>query len=280
MIAEPCDDEERLWAHLKNEVKVLIHRTCTYIVFIDQNDDVDWVTMPSWDALGPKDSVQHLAVLNGGAVIETTPCDSLPATVKLQFKRLIAEAYARSFQHDYAAANGMLVSAREYVRVRSEEVARGWYLEASLATAAIALAVALVVWMLRPWTIALLGTNGLWLVLSMGSGALGALLSVIVRSGKLQVDCAAGRYLHRLEGGSRILAGVATGFLAALAVISGLFLSSFLKGGNLAPAILLASFAGGTTERFASSLIAHIAPAQGDADQRKSDHRKELPHDS
>lgn len=279
MSADPSDDEEQRWAYLRDEVKVLVQETLSYIVFIDGSDDVDWVTAPEWDAAGPGDSARHSAVLNGAAVVETTPCESLPASVKLQFKRLIAEAYARSFEHDYAAADAMLGAARDYVRVRSEEVARGWYLTASLASAAIALTFALIVWLLRPWASVFLGANGVWLVMSGGCGALGALLSVIVRSGKLQVDCAAGIYLHRLEGVSRILAGVSTGFLAALAVMSGLIFSSLLKGGHLAPGILLASFAAGTTERFASSIIARISPEHDAVDHRKPD-RKELPHDS
>jgi hypothetical protein len=279
MMGEPCDDEEQLWADLKPSIAVLVHMTCLYIVFIDIEGDVDWKTKPAWDNAGPKDPVKHFAVLNDCARIETTPCDALSPTVKLHFKRLIAEAYARSFAHEYEAANSMLGSARDYVRVRSEEVARTWYLEASIATTAIALIVALSTWALRFWTSQLIGSSGVWLVLSMGSGALGALLSVIVRSGKLQVDCAAGRYLHRIEGASRVLAGSASGFLTALAVMSGIFLGSFVKSGNLAPVMLLASFVGGTTERFASSIIARVSPKEL-ADERTSDQRKDNEHDS
>jgi hypothetical protein len=262
-------DEEKRWEELVKTAKFLVHVTHDFIVRIDADGDVDWKTGKEWDDVGPTDSAKHSAILNEGAVIETTPCDFLTPAVKLQFKRLIGEAYARTFVHDYAAANAMLLAARNFVRARSEEVARTWYLEASLVTAGVIIGLAFSAWIGRQWTTSWFGVSGLWLVLSFGSGALGALLSVIVRSGRLEVDCAAGRYLHRVEGASRVLAGSASGFLTGLAVMSGLFLASFTKAGNMAPVMLLASFIGGTTERLASSIVARVAPAEKTSGQQR-----------
>jgi hypothetical protein len=95
---------------------------------------------------------------------------------------------------------------------------------------------------------------------------MGALLSVITRSGTLRFDCSAGRSLHHIEAASRICAGVLSGVLIALAVESGLVLGPLLASANRVTILLVAAFAAGTTERFAPSIISKLAPdAPGNA---------------
>lgn len=87
--AKRGDYAER-WSHIKP--KYLIHAAANYIVFIDDDIDVDWESSPQYDETGHKNGAKHNAILNEGALLESTPCHGLGVDTRLQFKRLIGEA--------------------------------------------------------------------------------------------------------------------------------------------------------------------------------------------
>ncbi|KXV03222.1 hypothetical protein CR51_18750 [Caballeronia megalochromosomata] len=103
-----------------------------------------------------------------------------------------------------------------------------------------------------------LGDTGLWVVLSAPAGALGALLSVILRTGKLKVDGTAGERLHRYEAASRIVAGAISGVIVSLAVLSGLILSSVAHGLDIHKIAILVALVAGSGERLVSSIISKM----------------------
>jgi hypothetical protein len=103
-----------------------------------------------------------------------------------------------------------------------------------------------------------LGDGAFWLLLSSVGGAIGALLSVIQRTGKFTFDCSAGRALHCLEATSRIWAGAISGVLAGLAVRSEVILAVLAHGGRAPAIMMLAAFAAGAGERLATSIIAEV----------------------
>ena len=80
------------------------------------------------------------------------------------------------------------------------------------------------IWFYRSKYTSFLGETVFWLVLCLVAGAVGALLSVIARSGKLDFDSSAGRWLHYLEAASRIVMGALSGTAIGLAVKSKFFL--------------------------------------------------------
>lgn len=253
-------DYYELWKHLK--WSILIVSTRNYIVFIDEDGDLDWETTVEYDDTATKDKKydidKHNSITNDAALLEATPCNGFEDQVKLQFRRLIGEAIACSFDHDYVNARKMLLAAAQYFRSRSEETSRYWYLLASFGMAMPFIALGIVIWIWRASFEMWLGTEGMWFILASISGAVGALLSVIVRSGKLKFDSSAGRRLHFLEGSSRIWAGLISGLLVSLAVKSGIILMPLTTGENLHPVMILAALAGGAGERLASSIISKL----------------------
>ena len=245
------------WPHIK-PLKLILS-TKEYIVFIDQEGDVDWETNPDFDEETLKDPLYNLqkqnSILNGEASLEATPTGSFDKPTRLSFKRLLGEAIARSFDYDYEGAEEMLASASQYIRARSEEKSRFWYLSASFLMAAVFLIVGIAFWTFREQVSQVLSPSRTFLALASVAGAMGALLSVIWRSGSLQFDASAGRNLHYLEATSRIWAGALSGFLVASAVKCDLILTAFSRDGNLQGVMMLAAFAAGTSERLAGSII-------------------------
>jgi len=248
------------WAHIQHEY--LVHAAEQYIVFIDKDLDVDWETSREYDAIGHKDRGRHNAILNDAAFLESTPCDGLNRHVQLHFKRLVGEAIARSLDQDYTSAEKMLKAAREYISARSQETSRFWYLSSSSVMTLPFILAGSAFWVWRDVFSRLLGPGTFWLAMSMVAGSLGALLSVIGRSGKLHFDCSAGRRLHYLEGASRIWAGALSGLLVALAVRTELILAPLARGGKMIPAMMIAAFVAGAAERLATSIISTIGGAK------------------
>jgi len=247
------------WTHVK--YKYLVHAAENFIVFIDDEIDVDWETSPAYDAVGYADGHRHNAILNDAALLESTPCGDLRDDVRLHFKRLIGEAIVRSLHHDYVSAASMLKAASTYILARSQEKSRFWYLSASFAVTAPVLLAGTAFWVWRGTLIRALNPGVYWLGLSAVAGSLGALLSVIGRTGKLVFDCSSGKALHYLEGASRICAGALSGVVVGLAVRTGVVLAP-LSGGDRAPAVMmLAAFAAGAGERLAPSIISTIGTA-------------------
>lgn len=259
-MANNTGDYRDQWSHL--DWAALVIATKDYSVFIDSKGDLDWETTRDYDEQIKTDSAfvvaKHNAVLNEAASLEATPCDGLTGEARRHFKRLIGEAIGCSLDHDYKGAQNMLVVAGRYVRARSEEVSRYWYLSASFIAAMPFVFFGLAVWLCRSDVARLFGTEGMWLSLSVAAGAVGALLSVIGRGGKLHFDCSAGRRLHYLEAISRICAGAISALIVALAVESEIVLAAFTRGGNTHIVMILAGLASGAAERLAGSIISKL----------------------
>src|ERR1700675_2074723 len=171
----------------------------------------------------------------------------------------------------------MLSEARAYIRARSEEISRRWYVSASAVMTVIMIVVGLGLCICRTPITAALTANFVWLAIAAVAGSCGALLSVIWRSGQLKFDCSAGKALHYVEGASRIWAGALSGVLVALSVKSEFILAPLTRSGNILPVMMLAAFVAGAGERLATSIIStfestHLAPTKRrDNDQGRGD---------
>src|ERR1700683_1413572 len=126
---EELRDVEKNWPNI--HPKYLIRSSKEFIVWIDNELDIDWQSSDEYDEKGHEDAHEHNLILNKAAALETTPCDALAVGTRIHFKRLIGEAITRSFDHDYPSASEMLEAARAYILARSQETSRFWYLSAA-----------------------------------------------------------------------------------------------------------------------------------------------------
>jgi hypothetical protein len=252
------------WDHIKTSV--LIRSTSDYIVFLDADGDLDWETSIIYDESEEKnpqfDVAKSNSILTDAALLEATPCEGIDAATCRNFRRIIGEALVCSLEFDYTGARKALISARDYIRARSEETSRKWYLSAAFMSAAPAAVFGAFVWVAREHVAVALGSTGLWMTLAFSAGAVGALFSVITRTGTLKFDSSAGKRLHTLEGASRIVAGAISGTLVALAVRSGVILASLARDERqLHVLMMLAALAAGAGERLAASIISKFDSA-------------------
>lgn len=258
-------DYSNIWGHLK-DVGFNILATEDFIVYLDLNGKIEWETTPAYDAReevkAPKRKQAHDALMSRYIVVDAAPVDGLSTTEVQKFRHQIGAAIASSLEGNHKAADSMLTAAEAYFQKRSEETSRNWYLTASFWAALPVVGAGFLLWMLRGQAVDLLGTGAFWLILCGCAGAGGALFSVITRSGKLKFESSAGRPLHKLEATSRIAAGVISGFLAALAVQTGIIFSPLTAGGRLHLTMMLVAVAAGAGERLATSIISKFDSPQ------------------
>jgi len=240
----------------------LIRATRQYKVFIDPDGELDWVTTPELDKerearpLPQRKAANH--IMGRVAIAQASPSDALDAKVRLRFDCLLGEALVCTFESDFDTAEKMVDAAIKFHRERKEEVSRSWYLRAAFRITAVAMGIGLLVWLTRDILAPYIGAPAVQLIQHGAAGTLGALLSVIARSGKLRFDSSSGQALHDLEAGSRICAGAIAAVLAVLAVKSGLILGPLASSANSQYTLLFAAVAAGAAERFGSSIISRF----------------------
>ena len=248
-------DYENEWPGLP--IKYLIIASKEYIVFLDNENDLDWKTSDVFDERirSFEDKKEYFSVKNEIDSAENTPINHLDDKVIIGFKRQLGEALVRAFEGDYDNAIVMVKHAQDYIFKRNIEQSRYMYLVSCGLTTVICIFVAIVFWLFRDKLILNIGNTVFFIILSVLIGSLGALLSVILRMGKTSLDYNASEKLHYLEGSSRVFAGMISAFIVALSIKSGILLPIFAKLESTNIAIVLGGLIAGASERFAPSII-------------------------
>jgi hypothetical protein len=240
----------------------LIRATRYYKVFIDPDGELDWVTTHEFDeekearTVPQRKAANH--ILGRVAIAQAAPRSALDPHVCLRFDCLLGEALVCSFENDFDTAEKMVDAAIKFHRERKEEVSRSWYLRGAFRITAIGLGLGVLAWLARNTLVLYVGASAVELTMYAAAGTLGALLSVIARSGKLRFDSSSGQSLHDLEAGSRICAGAIAAVLAVLAVKSGMILGPLATSTNSQYTLFFAAVAAGAAERFGSSIISRF----------------------
>jgi hypothetical protein len=247
---------DTLWAGMRDKTKLLILENEHFAVIVDNEDRVYWETSDAHEEKGGHTDTQAWNdFLNRSAYVEITPCSHLDESTRLDFKRLIAEATARALDNDFSNAEKMLVEADKFVSKRNQETSRFWYLSASGVVAAFLLIVGAICWLCRFNIIPFTGFIAFFAIISAVAGALGALLSIILRMGKAHLDCSSGQQLHYLEASSRIIAGSISGVVMYLAIKAGVVGEAIFDAPNSLSGQLLLAIIAGASERWMPSII-------------------------
>ncbi|HSS19885.1 MAG TPA: hypothetical protein VLL54_07415 [Pyrinomonadaceae bacterium] len=239
---------------LGKRIKFLIIHKRDFIVYIDDENFVEWATNnqygPYPDGLGE--------VVNRVGHLEALSMTLVPPKHRLPFRRLLGESLARTLT-ERKPKNALLIlkQAEDYMIARSRETARTWYLSAASVVTILITIVVAVLWWRRTGVVNSLGKTGFELVLGAGVGSLGALMSVITRSNQISMDAAAGWKIHYLEASARIFVGVIGAFFIALAIKANLVLGS-VNTVNSLPLLLAICIVAGASERFVPDLIKQI----------------------
>jgi hypothetical protein len=238
-------------------IKHLILGDKKFIVFIDHQNDLDWSTKDEFDNRPQTEAAkkQMNQILNDVAQVESIPCYDINEKIIISFKRQIGESLVRAFEDDFENAKKMIKAAQEFIINRNIEQSRYMYLSSSATTSGIATLIGFLLWLFHSYIIALIGETAFFSLLAFLAGALGALLSVILRMGKTNLDFSASKNLHYMEAASRIIAGMISGLIIALCIKCGVLFSIFSKLQSTHLAMIIGGLIAGCSERLAPSII-------------------------
>lgn len=259
-------DYPERWAH--HDIGFLIRVTERFIVHIDKKGQIDWETTPEYDQelkLLSEEIRAQLSELSGDiSVCEASMVQGYSPEIRHHYLKLLGEARAHIILGEIGPTKKMIRAARKYYRERSEEVSRDWYVSTGIISASLYLVLGIAAWLARVPMLSILGPTGFMTLLAACSGAVGAMFSIIARSGRLTFKATAGLRIHRLEASSRVTIGAISGVVVYLAFTSGLVLGSLAQGEKTRPLLLLASLAAGAIERVATSIISKFdEPSKG-----------------
>jgi hypothetical protein len=254
----------RPWEHI-DDYDTIVSLTAHYIVYVGVKKSLYWQTTDSYDKTfrtnAKFNATKHNLIFTEAAILQAAAKrKEFTSDAVEELLCLNGNALTCVFEVDYEGAQKTLDVAKQFFRERSEEISRSWYILASFVMAFTFIIIGVLVWICRIQFNAWLGTTITWLFLASSAGATGALLSVILRSGKLNFDPSSGRILHYLEGASRIWAGALSGIVVTLAIKSGIFLGT-IASAQTNTFVILAAVAAGASERFATSIISKIESA-------------------
>ena len=249
-------DYEKDWPGLPIKYLIIASKN-KYVVFLDNENDLDWQTSDEFDKreLTFEERIGYNQVKNEIDSAECIPSDNLEEKIVISFKKQLGEALVRAFENDFENANKMVVKAKTFVLKRSIEESRFLFLTSCAVTTFIFMVVFILLWLTKEYSVKVLGTTVFYTTLATLIGALGALLSVILRMGKSNFDFNASKKLHYLEGSSRVVAGIISALLVAICIKTGLILPIFSKIESTNLAMILGGLIAGASERFAPSII-------------------------
>lgn len=236
---------------LNKTIRELIYSCEEFLVYLDEDLRVQWRTCDSFE-----EPPQFHDALNRLAKLEAQSDFMTDERALQSARRQTADALARCF----AGASGEVAialfdNAEKVIAARNRETAWKWYFLAAYTVTGGCMALFAVFWLSRSCLDALVGATGSDVLLGMLCGSLGALLSATVRGNRLVMDANAGRDIHRLEGLSRVGAGIIGALVVALAIKSGMIMGGVHFNGSTFAVMLTLCIAAGMSERLVPSLL-------------------------
>jgi hypothetical protein len=244
--------------HLGKRINTLILKQQTFIVYLDEDDFVEWAYTPEYQL---REGVGD--ILNRVSEAQALPTSHLTTPQLCTFRQLIGEAVARALQGDLSAGHDAVDRAVKWLDARNTEVARSWYLTASSTTALVASLATLTLWVFRDHATALAGRAAFEVAMGGGAGALGAFLSTLLGNRPMSFDPSANRRLHIFQGAAGILAGWLGAMLVAIGVKGQVFLSVTASTAHPFAALIALCMIAGTSERLVPAFVEKVEISGG-----------------
>lgn len=224
-----------------------------FIVFIDSDNDIDWVENTDFNGFSEEDKKRFYINIEQLDRAQAYPCNLLDETQIIAFKRILGSAYVAAFHKSFDGISATISEARKYVAQRNLETARQIYLTWAGVFAIIAIAFLVIrlncdclVFPSVPMTSCLV------------LGIAGAYFSIWRRYEDLLMKGFSTRFLLALESVSRLFIGAISSAVVYMAYKCQIVFTLF----NSIDAVYVCAFLGflgGLLERFVPSLVESFA---------------------
>jgi len=239
---------------LNKKIHTLILRTNDFIVYLDDELFVEW----SNNDFSRESVIEFDKIVNRMSNLEINSMHLLSKKQLLPFRRLLGESIARILNSKNTdAANKILDDAEEFLKNRSVERARIWYLNSSFCATLFFLFFASVIWGFRNYLNNLVPPEFVQIITLALLASIGALISIISRVSSISVNAFAGLQIHVTEGVLRIFVGI-IGALFLLILVKADILLGFLGNKDNISFLIAISIVAGFSEQLVPNLIKKI----------------------
>lgn len=224
-----------------------------FIVFIDRDNDIDWVENTDFEGFSDEERRTFYSVIAKLDRAQAYPCMLLNEKHIIAFKRILGASYVAAFQKSFDGVDETIEEAKQYVRHRNLEKARQIYLTWAGIIALIALAFLFSIHYLPNLSFMSKEVSScvIW-------GIAGAYFSIWQRYEDLLMKGFSTRILLALEAVSRLFIGGIAAYVVYLAYQCQLIFT-LLSNVNIIYTCSFLGFIGGLFERFVPSLVESFA---------------------
>lgn len=249
----PIGDSLAKWRHLGVTEKNLVYSSNEFVVFLDDEEDVDWESDTAYDQATLHKIIQNplWGKIDGDrAALEAMETTHLRAAQKTGFRRQIGTGMCLALSGQLENAISTLAAARAYIGKCNKEVSRIWIL-ASASAFVVLISVALLFLSMLPSVDSLSRQQ---LLAASFAGAIGSWVSISSRLTSLGVEPGDGFWLHFGETGRRIVLGAIAGPLILWGARLGFVLTIVANAG----------FGGAALIGLASGMLERLLPEMAD----------------
>jgi len=206
---------------LGKKIKELILASDTFIVYMDDNDVIQWSSDKD-DVLGD--------IPNQISYWETISNKLFSREESYDYKCLLAEGYARVLDGEHAnVAQKIIDQAVDRITTHGREMLRQQYVLASLFSTAVIGALLILSIASKEWILSYVGQNAFDIYLAGLFGGVGAFVSTMTRSKKYDPEITISKKIHTIDGILRIIYGIIVAGLIAIGIKANLMFG-FING--------------------------------------------------
>jgi hypothetical protein len=252
---EPYDENQRKYREVFGIVdKFLLNYVGEkFIVFIDRDNDIDWVENTDFEGFTDEERRRFYEVIAKLDRAQAYPCMLLNEKHVIAFKRILGASYVAAFQKSFEGADETIEEAKQYVRHRNLEKARQIYLTWAGMLTLLALAFLPLIYYVTD--LSFLSKEVSFCVVL---GIAGAYFSIWQRYEDLLMKGFSTRILLALEAVSRLFVGGIAAYVVYLAYQCQLVFT-LLSNVDIIYTCSFLGFIGGLFERFVPSLVESFA---------------------
>jgi hypothetical protein len=206
---------------LGKKIKELILASDTFIVYMDDNDVIQWSSDKD-DVLGD--------IPNQISYWETISNRLFSREESYDYKCLLAEGYARMLDGEHAnIAQKIIDQAVDRITTHGREMLRQQYMLASLFSTVVVGALLILSIIGKNWILGYVSQNAFDVYLAGLFGGVGAFVSTMTRSKKYDPEIAISKKIHTIDGILRIIYGLIVAGLIAIGIKANLVFG-FING--------------------------------------------------
>ena len=242
--------EGQIDPRFNKKVRFLVQQQDSFYVYLDDNLDIQWVNDEN------SSSIDFANILNTMASLESKSRFIEEDETRHDIKRRIAEGLSR-----YLDTQNKQVTDKMYHDIDNDikrlniKISWKWYFNTAFNITYGCASAILIIWVLRNDIRHLIGALAFDILIGSLSGSLGALVSIISRGDKLNLDANFGKNIHYKECTSRMAMGVISASLVSLLIKSGILIHGITFSGSPLAALVSLSIIAGASERLIPNII-------------------------